>query len=346
MLKKILVVLILLPFLAGCGGKPRLVIYTWSDMFPQEILDRFEEETGIKVRYINFDTNETMMAKLHAAKGGSYDLIIADDYMIENAILEGLTQKIDHSRLSNYSNINPLYRKQFYDPGDEYTIPYGAGVQTIVYDPRRVEIPITGYADLWHPTLEDQVGIIDNFRVINGMALKIMGQSYNTNDLETIRSAGELLKTLAPNIRLIRDDRLEDELVSGEIAAAVMYTSQVTMAKMERPDLEVVFPLEGIGFGIMAAFIPSRAPNTDAAYKFLDYILDARRGASCFENLGYYSTFSASDPFIDAEYQEFLTIPGDFTNFDTMEMIQNVSNEAEAVHNLVWTEFKSAAGRK
>ena len=342
MLRKTAVVLVLAILLAGCGGAKKLVLYTWSDMFPPELLESFEKDTGFKINYVNFDSDETMMARLQAAKGGEYDLIIADDYMIENVIGEKLAAKLDHSKLSNYGNINPLYQKQFYDPQDEYTVPYGAGIQTIVYDPRRVTIPITCYYDLWHPQIGPNLGIIANYRVINGMALKVIGQSYNTNDLAQIRAAGEYLKLLAPNIRLIRDDKLEEELLSGEISIAVMYTSQVTMAKMERPDLGVVFPSEGLGFGIMGAFIPSKAPNADAAYAFLNYILVPEHGARCFEHLGYYSTFSASVPFISREYRDFLTLPASFRNFAAMEMIQNISPEAEELHNLIWTEFKSA----
>ena len=345
MLKKMAVAVALVLVLAACSNRSRMVLYTWSDMFPQEILTEFEKETGIRIRYVNFEQNETMFAMLKAARGGRYDLVIADDYMVENVISEGLAKRLDISLLSNYGNINPIYQKQFYDPTDGYTIPYGAGVQTIVYDPQRAGIQINGYNELWNPALEQKLGIIDNFRVINGMALKVMGQSYNTNNLDMIQAAGEFLKTLAPNIRLIRDDRLEDELVSGEIAAAVMYTSNATTAKMERPDLEVVFPREGIGFGIMPAFIPANAPNADAAYAFLNYILDAERGALCFMELGYYSTFSASDRFIDPELRDALTLPEDFRNFDAMEMIQNISPEAEEMHSRIWTEFKAAAGR-
>jgi spermidine/putrescine-binding protein len=325
------------------GEQKQFTLYTWDEMFPQEILDGFEKETGIKINYVNFDYDETMLTRLKTAGGGDYDLVIADDYIIETAIAEGLVQKLDKSRLSNYRNINPLYQKQFYDPNDEYTVPYGAGVQTIVYDPKAVKLNIGGYADLWDTSLTDSLGIIENYRVINGMALKVLGQSYNTNDLSLIRRAGERLLELAPNIRLIRDDDLQNELISGEISAAVMYTSQVTMAKMENPDLKVVFPREGIGFGIMAGFIPSKAPNPDAAYAFLNYILDAERGARCFEFLGYYSTYSASDPLIDAGYKEFLTLPPGFNV--NMEMIQNISAEAEEVHSLIWTAFKAAAGQ-
>jgi spermidine/putrescine-binding protein len=325
-------------------AQKRLTLYTWTEMFPQEILDGFEKETGYTINYVNFDENETMLTKLETATGGDYDLIIADDYIIETVVAQGLAQKLDKAKLSNYGNINPSYQKQFYDPTNEYTVPYGAGVQTIVYDPQKVSLDIQGYGDLWDSNLQNSLGLIGNYRVINGLALKTLGQSYNTNDLQVIRAAGERLLTLAPNIRLIKDDFLEDDLLSGEISAAVMYTSQVTKAKLENPALKVVFPKEGIGFGIMGAFIPSKAPNSDAAHAFLNYILDAQRGAACFEYLGYYSTYSASDPYISAELKGFLTLPEGFNV--NMETIKNIDEEAEEEHARIWTAFKTAAGKE
>jgi len=328
---------------AGGSRQKTLTLYTWEGMFPQDILDGFEKETGYRINYANFDYDETMLTMLERSRGRNYDLVIADDYIIETVIEKGLAQKLDKTKLLNYRNINPIYQRQFYDPTDEYTVPYGAGVQTIVYDPGKVDLNITGYADLWDSSLRDRVGIIGNWRVINGMALKVLGKSYNTEVIADIRAAGDRLLALAPNIRLIKDDQLEEDLLSGEITAAVMYTSQVTMAKMENPDLQVVFPREGIGFGIMAGFIPSRASNPDAAHAFLNYIMDAQVGAECFEYLGYYSTYSASDRYISPEFKEFLTLPQGFNM--NMEMIQNVSAEAEEEHSRVWTAFRAAAGR-
>jgi spermidine/putrescine-binding protein len=344
--------------LAGCGKasppkeSKQLVLFTWAEMFPPNILDGFEKDTGYTINYTNFDFNETMLTKLETAGGAGYDLVIADDYIVETVIAKGLAQKLDKRLLGGYGNINPVYQGQFYDPADEYTIPYGAGVQTIVYDPLRVSIPITGYGDLWNEALADSLGIIDSYRVINGMALKVLGQSYNTGDIGLIRAAGEKLLALAPNIRLIRDDSLQNDLLSGEIAAAVMYTSQVTLAKLTNPDLRVIFPREGIGFGIMAAFIPSGAANPEAAHAFLDYIMDAKRGAECFEYLGYYSTYSASDPFISEIYKPLLTLPEQFAAAPAsapmaqpMEMIQTIGDEAVREHSRIWTAFKAAAGR-
>lgn len=348
----LLCLVLLVSLLAGCGSSKQnsagdsdlsgeLVLYTWEGMFPQEVLDGFTEETGVTINYANFDYDETMLSKLEAAEGGDYDLIIADDYIIETVIEEGLAQKLDKSKIENYDSINPVYQGQFYDPDDEYTVPYGAGVQTIVYDPALVSIDIDGYEDLWDPSLAKNVGVTENFRVINGMALKVLGESYNTNDVATIEAAGAKLLGLAPNIRLIKDDNLQDDIISGEVAAAVMYTSQVTMAKLERPELEVVFPKEGIGFGIMGMFVPSEAPNAAAAHAFIDYILRPEVSAQSFEWLGYYCTNKDADALIDESMRDFLTLPGDLDT-SNMEMIGNISAEAVEAHDKAWTEFKTA----
>ena len=342
-----LAALLLVGTLGGCsssgGENGQLVLYTWENMFPQEVLDGFTQETGISVTYSNFDTDETMLARLEAAEGGDYDLVSADDYIIETAIQEGLVQELDTSKLENYGSINPVYQGQFYDPENKYTVPYGAGVQTIVYDPSAVDVEIKGYADLWDASLEDNLGIIDNFRVVNGMALKVLGESYNTEDTAAIEAAGDKLLELAPNIRLIKDQNTQDDLLSGEVGAAVLYTSQATMAKMANPDLEVVFPEEGIGFGIMAQFIPANAPNAENAYKFIDYILQPEVAAQCFEYIGYYCTNLDAEEYISEEYRDFLTLPADI-DASSMEMIENVSAEALETHSRVYTEFKTACG--
>jgi spermidine/putrescine-binding protein len=335
----------LIPGLLSAGGNRdarRLTIYTWEEMFPQDILAEFEKESGLRINYVNFDSNEAMLTRLRTAGGGDYDLIIADDYIIETAVAEGLLQKLDKSKIPNYGNINPVYRRPFYDPQDEYTVPYGAGVQAIVYDPAVITKPINGYKDLWDGALRNRLGVTANPRVINGLALKVMGKSYNESDPRIIAEAGNLMLTLAPNIRLIKDDFLDEDLISGEISAAVMYTDQVTRAMMAEPNLKRVFPEEGIGYGLMGAFIPVKAPNPQGALSFLNFILDARRGARCFEHLGYYCTFAASDPLIAPEYRAFLTLPPGF-NID-METLRGISQAAEEEHERVWTAFKQAAG--
>lgn len=322
---------------SGLGGE--LNLYTWDGMFPQEILRGFEEETGVRINYSNFDYDEDMLAKLEETKGGSYDLVFADDYIIELVIQEGLAQKLDTARLENYGNLNPVFMSQFYDPSNEYTVPYGAGIPLLVYDPALTEVEITGYEDLWNPDLEDNVAITANYRVINGIALKVMGESYNTEDLDVIRRAGDKMLELAPNIRVINDSNTQDYVVSGEVAVAFLYTSQVSAALNARSDLQVVYPKEGLGFGIMASFIPSQAPNSDAAYAFLDYINRPENAAKCFEYIGYYCTNKAAEEFISEGMKKLIVLPEDAA---PGEIVQNISQEAEDLHAEIWNQFKNA----
>ena len=296
-----------------------LVLFTWENMFPQEVLDGFTEETGIKVVYSNFDTDETMLEKLSQAKGGDYDVIVADDYIIEQAVSEGLVSELDKDTITNFGNINPLYQGQFYDPD-------------------LVDFEIKGYSDLWNDELKDQVAITANYRVINGITLLSMGKSMNEEDVSVIEEAGQKLLELAPNIRLIQDDNTQNSLLNGEASVAFLYTSQVTQVLAENPDLKVVYPEEGLGFGIMGAFIPSEAPNKAAANEFLNYILEPENAAKCMDYIGYYNTVKTADDLVNPD----LVVPDSVTKG---EIIQNVSAEADEAYNKNWTEFKAACGQ-
>ncbi len=327
--------------LTGCGSKEKgeLNLYTWDGMFPPEVLEGFEQETGIRINYSNFDLDEDMLAKLEETKGGDYDLVIADDYIIELVIAEGLSQKLDTTKLANYEHYNPVFMSQFYDPSNEYTVPYGAGIPLIVYDPVLTDVEIQGYGDLWNTALEDNVALIGNYRVINGITLKTMGESFNTHDVDTIKQAGEKLLQLAPNVRVISDSNTQDYILSGEVAAGFFYSSQVMAAMQGNPDLKMVYPKEGLGFGIMACFIPSQAPNAEAAYAFMDYINQPEVAAKCFEYIGFYCTNKTAEEYISEEMKGFIVLPEDAAEG---EIIQNVSTEAEEMHSEIWSRFRNA----
>ena len=325
---------------SGCGGEKEennkeLVLYTWEGLFPQEVLDDFEKEKGIRIINSNFDSNETMLEKVQQSDGKDYDVVIGDDYIIEQVVKNGLAKELDKSKLSNYGNINPLYQGQFYDPDNKYTIPHGAGIPLIVYDPEQVDFEITGYEDLWNSKLEDKIATIASYRAVEGMVLLTMGKSMNEEDPTVIKEAGEKLVSLAPNIRMIQDTNTQNALLNGEASVAILYTSQVIAALQENPDLKVVYPKEGLGFGIMNFFIPKNAPDTEEAYEFLNYILEPEVAAKCFDFVGYYCTNKAADDLVNPD----LVVPDSVTKG---EIIQNVSTEAEEVYNQNWTEFKAA----
>lgn len=322
------------------GDPGELNIYTWAEYVPQDIIDRFEEETGIRVNYTNFEANEEMLAKLETSGGGEYDIIIASDYIIKIAADEGLVKEIDKEKVPNYSNIDPIFQNFFYDPDNKLTVPYGPGIPLIVYDPSVVATEITGYDSLWDPSLKDSVALMDSERVVMGMTLKTMGESFNTEDLDVIQAAGDKLLELAPNVRVLSQNQTQDFLLSGEVSAAFLFTSQVVLALSQNPDLQVVYPEEGLGFGVDAAFIPSQAPNSDNAHAFLNFILDGEIGAEVSQQTYYLCPNKASYEFLPEEFQKSLIISTD--DVPNGEFIQDVGPEATALHEELWTEFKAA----
>lgn len=345
-MKKTLAVLMLAVIavmqLAGCSkpnGKGEVNLYTWASYVPDSVIEKFEQETGIKVNYSNFETNEEMLSKLQTAKGGDYDVIIASDYIIKLASDEELIKEIDQSKMPNFTNIDPIYQGFFYDPAGTKTVPYGPGIPLIVYNPNLVETEITGYESLWDPSLKGSLALMENERVIMGMVLKMMGESFNTEDLSVIQTAGDKLMTLADNVRLLSVDQTQDYLLSEEASVAFLYTSQVLKAVQGNPDLKVVYPKEGIGFGVDAAFIPVNAPNSDNAHALLNFILDGKIGAEISMEVQYLCPNKAAYEYLPEEYQKSLIATPDA--FEKGEFITDIGADASELHNELWTEFRS-----
>lgn len=331
-----------LGLLSGCSGgsKNELNIYTWAGYVPQNVIDDFQRETGIKVNYTNFEANEEMLAKLETSGGGEYDIIIASDYIIKIAADEGLVKEIDKAKVPNYANIDPVFQNFFYDPDNKLTVPYGPGIPLIVYNPEMVNVDIQGYSDLWNPALKSNVALMDSERVVTGMTLKTMGESFNTEDLAVIEQAGEKMLSLAPNIRLLSQNQTQDYLLSGEVGVGFLFTSQVVLALQGNPNLKVVYPKEGLGFGVDAAFIPQKAPNSEAAHKFLNYILDGKVGADISQQTYYLCPNMAAYEFLPEEFKKSLIISA--TDVPSGEFIQNLGPEATSLHEEIWTQFKAA----
>lgn len=305
---------------AGGGTEEELVLYTWANMFPQEVLDGFEKETGIKVVYANFDFNENMLEKVSRDKEARYDIVVTDDYMIDIMRRKGLIEKLDKSLIPSFGDINSFYQGYFFDPDNEYVVPYGAGIPLIVYDPEATGFEIEGYKDLWDPRLADSLVLVANYRVVNAVPLLAMGESMNTEDLEAIDKAGRMLEDLAPNIRMLKDDEGQSAILNGEAKAGFLYTGQVTDALRTDPSLKAVFPKEGIGFGIQGAVVLKGAPHAANAHRFLQYLLRPEVSAACFDYIGYYCTTRTADPLVDP----LLIIPEGLKG----EIMQDVSEAA------------------
>ncbi len=341
MMKRTLVLIMAaaLLLLSGCGGSAKkddtLNIYTWADYFPADICEEFTEQTGIAINYNTFESNEEMLMKLQA--GGEYDIVLASDYIIDIARQEGLIKKLDKEKIPNFGNIDPQFQSKFYDPENEYTVPYAAGIPLIIYNPDMVgDVQIKGYEDLWNPAFADSVVVMDDARNVIGITLKTMGKSFNETDPAVLEEAKAKLLTLKPNIRALDYSTPYNLMIGGETAVGYMFTSQVITVLNEKPDFKVVYPEEGLGFGIDNIFVPEKAPHADNAFRFLNFILDGKRSAHITDQIFYISCNKAAAEHLQ---NQALTIPDGAA--DSAEFIQDVGDAAQ-IYNDIWTEFKQS----
>lgn len=165
-------------------------VLSWEGYVDEDTIQAFENETGIDVVWSPMDSIDDMLLKVTQSGGEGYDLILTSDYSLDILRQAGLLQELDKSLLPNYENLNPLYLNQYFDPDNQYVIPYVAGCPLIVYDPERVSFEITGYEDLWNESLTDSVACLEQYRVLIGVTLKTLGYSMNETDPD-ILGAGE-----------------------------------------------------------------------------------------------------------------------------------------------------------
>lgn len=331
---------------SGCGTpkteNKTLNVLTWDGYIPQTVLDDFRNETNMKINISNFNTNEEMLTKLQSSESSQYDLVIGSDYIIDIARKNNLLAELDKSKIPNYNNIDSVFLNQYYDPEGKYTMPYSAGTPLIVYDPAKVSIEIKGYEDLWNPALKDSIVMMDDARNVLGITLKTMGKSMNETDPQVLQQAGEKLMALKPNIRLLDYNNPQEAVLSGEAAVGYMFTSQVATVLEANPNLKVVYPEEGMGFGIDNWFIPEKAQHKENAQAFLNYMYDPERFAYIADQIKYICVNKESAPYLPEAYKnnKALYIPSDILG-DT-EFIQDVGTDTTAIFDKIWTQFKQA----
>jgi spermidine/putrescine transport system substrate-binding protein len=327
----------------GCGKDDddagTLNIFTWAEYVPTEIVRQFEQDTGIRVNYSTFSSDNEMYEKYSRAGGVGYDIIICGDFVIETMIEEGLLQKIDWSRVDNAMNINRHYQYQYYDPNNEYTVPYASGGAILVYDPTRVPFEITSFDDLWDDRLRNSVVILDEDRTVLGMALLTMGHSVNTTNPQEISEMSDVLRQLRPNIVGFDSNTPHYMMISGEATVGFMYGSQITAAMNENANLVPVHPSEGIIFFIDNLVVSAHSPNLDNVYTFINYILQPEISARISMITNYANCTNTPASYFSEEFKNNMTVNLPDHILERSEMIRNIG-ETELEYGRIWTEFQ------
>ena len=343
-------------FLAGCGSPDasgtaagakdggEVIVYNWGEYIDPDTLEMFEEETGIKVVYDEFETNEIMYPRVEAG-ASQYDVICPSDYMIQKMIDNDLLQELDFDNIPNAkANIGAQYWEQSeqFDPGNKYSVPYCWGTVGILYNKTMVEEPVDSWSILWDEKYADNILMQDSVRDAFMVALKLNGSSMNSMDPDELAAARDLLIEQKPLVQAYVIDQVRDKMIGNEAALGVIYSGEAIYTQRENPDLEYVIPKEGTNVWIDSWVVPKNAPNKENAEKFIDFMCRPDIALLNFEYITYSTPNDAARELIEDEEIKNSSIAfPDLSQYANLETFNYLGDEGDELYNEMWKEVKS-----
>ncbi len=288
----ILCVVMLAATLTGCGGsdKPTLRIFNAGEYIDKTLLTDFEKEFNCKVVYETFDSNESMYTKVMS--GSQYDIIIPSDYMVERLIKEDYLQTIDKSLIPNLALVDSDLLGKDYDPDNSYSVPYFWGSVGIIYDTTVVseEDAQAGWDLLMNEKYKGQLYMYDSERDAFMIALKALGYSMNTDNTAELDAAYEWLckqrDTMEP---VYVGDEVIDNMISGNMAIAVVYSGDAAYIMSENENLAFIEPSQGTNIWYDSMLITKNCTQTELAHQFINFMLDEENAYVNTQMVGYTS---------------------------------------------------------
>lgn len=325
--------------LSGCGNASSaevLNVYNWGEYIDTDLIDQFEEETGIKVIYNTFDSNENLYSRIQTT---SYDVIIPSDYAISRFIDEDMLQPLNYDHIPNMKLIDEKYTHLDFDPEQKYSVPYTWGVVGIVYNTKYVDKADIGSWDLlWNPKYTNRTAMFNNSRDALGIALMYLGYSLNTTDKDELREAADLIIAGKPVYQGIWMDQILEKLPSEEIVAAPYYNGDAVTMIDENPDLAFYVPKEGTNLFVDAMCIPKNAKNVSGAEKFINFMCSTEAAMANWEYVGYSSPQTEVYKELDEEITSDPLYFPDITQYPT-EAYTNLPTEINQYYNDLWVDI-------
>jgi spermidine/putrescine transport system substrate-binding protein len=324
----------------GYSGKNTLTVYNWGDYIDPDLIKKFEKETGIKVIYQTFDSNEAMMTKI-AQGGTTFDVAVPSEYAISKMKEEGLLLPIDHSKLPNLKYIDPRFLNLSFDPENKYSIPYFWGTVGIVYNPEMLDgKTITSWNDLWDRDLKNQILLVDGAREIMGMALNSLHYSLNDTNKAHLQEAKHKLDALTPNIKAIVGDEIKMLLANEEAAIGIVWSGDAAEIMSENEKLDYVIPEEGTNLWFDNMVIPTTSKNIEGAHQFINFMLDPKNAAQNAEYVGYSTPNAKALEYLPKEIVEDERFYPSDELAEKLEVYENLGKKMLAYYNELFLEFK------
>jgi putrescine transport system substrate-binding protein len=334
-------------------------VYNWSDYIEPTVLDAFTKETGIRVRYDTFDSNDTLETKLLAGKSG-YDVVVPSAYFLERQIKAGVFQRLDRAKLPHLGAVWPAIETQLavYDPGNQYAVNYMWGTVGIGYDVKKVrEILGPGREiDSWSAVFgagelakfkDCGVHMLDSADDILPAALHFLGRDPNSSDPGDLEKAADLVAKVRPAVRKFHSSEYLNALASGEICLVVGFSGDVKQAQKRAAEakngIEIgyVVPKEGAQMFFDNLAIPKDARNIAEAHAFIDYLLRPEVAAKNTNFLSYANGNLASQPLIDPAILTDRTIYPDQATMARLYTIKAHDAKTTRLMNRLWIKIKT-----
>ena len=327
----------------GTSKNGQVIVYNWGEYIDPEIIDLFEEETGIDVIYEEFETNEIMYPKIQSG-AIAYDVVCPSDYMIQRMIENDLLAEINYDHIPNLKYIGDNYMKMSrqFDPENKYSVPYLWGTVGILYNKKMVDEPVDSWGILWDKKYEDSILMQDSVRDAFAVALKYLGYSLNSTDLDELEAAKNLLIEQKPLVQAYVIDQVRDKMIGGEAALGVIYSGEALYCQQENPDLDYVIPKEGTNIWIDSWVIPKNAKNVENAEAFINFLCRPDIAKMNFDYITYSIPNTAGRDLIDDESlrNSPIAFPDD-SKLENCETFRFLGDDNDALYNRLWREIKS-----
>ena len=337
---------------ADMQGNNVVTVYNAGEYIDPEVPKLFEEETGIKVIYDTFETNEEMYPVIQAG-GVVYDVVCPSDYMIEKMMQNHLLQEVDFNNVPNIKEIGKDYMKmcEQFDPGNKYVVPYTTGTVGILYNKRMLDelgVPYpTKWADLWNPKLKGEILMQDSVRDAFMVALKKEGHSMNTvSDAELDEALQDLIKQ-KPLVQAYVVDQVRDKMIGEEAAVGVIYSGEIlyVQEELEGTDVEIDYaiPEEGTNVWFDGWVIPYNAKHKENAEKWMNFLCRPDIAAKNFEYITYPTPNTGALALLDKSYTENKAVFPDMEKLlEKGEVYTYLGEENEAKYNNRWKILKAS----
>jgi putrescine transport system substrate-binding protein len=338
---------------------PVVNVFNWSDYIEPGVLADFTRETGIKVRYDTFDSNDTLETKLLAGKSG-YDVVVPTGPFLERQIKAGIFQKLDKSKLPNLVNIWPEIARRLaaYDPGNLYAVNYMWGTTGLGYNLKKAhevlgpEARIDSWDFVFKPEMLAKfkpcgVHLLDSADDILPAALQYLGFDPNSHNEAELQKAADLVSKIRPSVRKFHSSEYIDALASGEICFAVGFSGDIKQAQKRaaeaknRTEIAYAIPKEGAQLWFDNLAIPRDAKHPVEAHAFINFLQKPEVAAKNSNFISYANGNLASQQFVDKAVLEDRTIYPDGATLSRLYTIKAYDQATQRLLNRLWTRIKT-----